>query len=349
MFSSNIKHGLMVVAVLMLVMLTACSLGQTDIPTTNADTHPSNEAPPATNTTGASTTGETETTVATQPTQPTESTASMEPTVSTEATVSTEVTQPTFSTEPATPSNPVNLYTREELEQMDNTNHSYGPGDFLGRPKGALDNQKLYGQYGGNFIAPDDGNIYLTFDCGYEYYMDIDGEKVPVTGLILDVLKERNVKAVFFVTLSYAQRQPHLVQRIIDEGHTLGNHSTTHPVMTTISIDEMEYEVMTLHNYIKEHYDYTMTLFRPPTGAFSVRSLAVVQNLGYKTVNWSFAYRDWDTENQWEPSVAMEHILKYTHSGGLYLLHAVSYTNATILGDLIDNLRNMGYNLELFE
>ena len=91
-----------------------------------------------------------------------------------------------------------------------------------------------------------------------------------------------------------------------------------------------------------------MNLFRPPEGAFSVQSLALLQNLGYKTVHWSFSYNDWDTSNQPEVDKALENVLKKAHSGAIYLLHAVSETNATLLGDAIDGFRAKGFNLELY-
>lgn len=244
------------------------------------------------------------------------------------------------------------IYTRDELEAMSNEAYGYGPGpnreNLNNRPEYAVDNQKRYSEYGANFIAPDNGNIYLTFDCGYEHYVTRDGKKVPVTSLILDTLKEKNVKGVFFITMYYAKSEPELVQRMINEGHTVGNHTNNHPAMPKISIDEMEEEVMSLHNYVKEHFGYEMHLFRPPTGEFSIRSLAVVHSLGYKNVHWSFAYNDWDTDNQPEVDKALENVLKKAHSGAIYLLHAISETNATLLGDAIDGFKDKGFNLELF-
>jgi peptidoglycan-N-acetylmuramic acid deacetylase len=178
---------------------------------------------------------------------------------------------------------------------------SYGPGSTSGgkRPPYADSTQNKYGKYDAHFITQDAGGIYLTFDCGYEYFAkDENGKTYPVTSRILDTLKEKNVKAVFFITLPYAQKNPALVQRMIDEGHAVGNHSSTHPDMTTISIDQMVTEILTLHNYVLDNFHYKMHLFRPPTGAFSEQSLAVTQSLGYKTVDWSFAYRDWDPDQQ---------------------------------------------------
>lgn len=246
----------------------------------------------------------------------------------------------------------IGMYTRAELEAMSTESYGYGPGRTSGgkRAPYAESDQKKYGKYGGNFIAPDNGNIYLTFDCGYEYTAtDANGKKYRVTEKILDTLKEKNVKAVFFITMPYAKEQADLVQRMIDEGHAVGNHSNNHPVMPKQTIDKMEYEVMSLHDYVLEHFGYKMTLFRPPTGEFSIQSLAVVQNLGYKNVHWSFAYGDYTPEKQPDVAESLELVTSSAHSGAIYLLHAISTTNASLLGDAIDSFRQQGYNLELFQ
>jgi len=297
----------------------------------------------------------------TVPTEPT--TAPTEPTTAPTEPTSTPTEPPTESTKPTTepsqpaPSEPVNdeligsLYTRRQLMAMSNTGHGYGPGSASGgnRPPYPDPLQEKYGKYGANFVAPDNGNIYLTFDCGYEHTAtDANGNKYRVTEKILDVLKEKDVKAVFFVTMYYVKDQPDLVRRMIDEGHTVGNHSNNHPVMPTLTIDKMVYEVMSLHDYVKETFGYEMTLFRFPTGEYSERSLAVLQSLGYKSVHWSFAYVDYDTESQPNRAKALEHITGSHHSGAIYLLHAISTTNASVLGDAIDFFRSEGYNLELF-
>lgn len=286
---------------------------------------------------------------ATQPTPPT--------TIPTQP--SSAPTQP--STVPTTPTVPpttgpsvgIGMYTMEELEAMDKT---YNPNGFGAgrapnhqRPSYVVSEQAKYEQYGGLFIGPDDKNVYLTFDCGYEYYAkDENGKEYAVTAKILDVLKEKNAKAVFFITMDYVNMSPDLVRRMIDEGHVVGNHTVYHPVMPSKSIDRMQREVMNLHNHILENYGYKMTLFRPPTGAYSIQSLAVVQNLGYKSVLWSFQYADYFTDNQPSTSSAFKLITENSHNGCIFLLHAVSETNAAVLGDVIDNLRNdQGYTIGL--
>lgn len=258
--------------------------------------------------------------------------------------------QPDPSTTPTSPTGPnisgIGMYTRAELEAMDKT---YSDGGFgagrapnHARPSFPASEQKKYAQYDAIFIGEDTNTVYLTFDCGYEYYATdkATGEKYPVTGKILDVLKDKGVKAVFFITMDYVEMAPELVQRMVDEGHVLGNHTVNHPVMPSKSVDRMEKEVMDLHNHVLEKYGYKMTLFRPPTGAYSVQSLAVVQNLGYKSVLWSFQHYDYDTENQPKLDTAYKVITNNSHNGCVYLLHAISEANAAVLGDVIDNLRN---------
>ena len=265
---------------------------------------------------------------------------------------------PTTAPAPTTPSGDNNemigsLYTRGQLLAMDKTVRYYGSGRVSdgSRPPYPVADQTNYGKYDAHFIGPDEKVAYLTFDCGYEYTAtDENGNSYQVTAKILDVLRDKNVKAVFYITMHYAKSQPDLVQRMIDEGHIVGNHTNNHPVLPEQSIDTMVYEIMSLHNYVKENFGgYEMNQIRPPQGAYSVQSLALTQSLGYKTVDWSFAYADWDTANQPNLQNSLAGVLNSAHNGALYLLHAVSTTNASILGDVIDGLRAKGFEVALFQ
>lgn len=233
--------------------------------------------------------------------------------------------------------------TLEEIESLNAQQIIWGPGtnfDEKNRSEVCVAYQDFYGSYDAWFIGPEKNEIYLTFDEGYENGFTAD---------ILDTLQEKQVPAVFFVTMDYVQDQPELVQRMIDEGHIVGNHSTTHPNMTTLSIEEAEAEIMELHEYVKEHFNYEMFLFRAPEGAFSHQSLAIAQYLGYQSVLWSFAYNDWNVNAQMDPSNALDLLCERLHPGAIYLLHAVSETNATILGDFIEETRAQGYEFCTFE
>lgn len=218
--------------------------------------------------------------------------------------------------------------------------HGYGQGvqlDDKNRPTGALDFNANYGKYGAEALREDKKNILLTFDQGYEN---------GYTAQILDTLKEKKVKAVFFLLQDYAERNPELVQRMIDEGHIVGNHSVSHYSMPDLSAEECRQEIEGLQEYMKQNFGVTMKLFRPPMGEFSEQSLSVTKDCGLSTMLWSFAYADWDVNAQPDPAQAKEKLIGAAHEGAIYLLHSVSQTNAEVLGEVIDGIRDEGFEFE---
>lgn len=231
-----------------------------------------------------------------------------------------------------------------KLNKLENEKKGWGQGVNVNEqncPTGCLQYQEKYGKYNAWFIKDTDKKeIYLTFDEGYEN---------GYTSQILDTLKEKQVPAVFFVTYDYVNRNPELVRRMIAEGHVVGNHTYNHPSMPTVSVSEGAEEILKLHDYVKQNFGYEMTLFRPPMGEFSERTLAMTQQLGYQSVFWSYAYQDWDPNAQIGADAAYEKTTKAEHNGAIYLLHAVSKDNAEILGQLIDHMRSGGYTLCKFQ
>lgn len=228
----------------------------------------------------------------------------------------------------------------KNIATLSHEKNGYGQGlqlDDRNRPQGALDFNAKYGKYNAKAINDEKGTITLTFDQGYEN---------GYTSVILDTLKEKNVKATFFVLQDYAERNPELVQRMIDEGHIVGNHSVTHRSMPELTEEECENEIKGLHEYIKEKFNYEMTMFRPPMGEFSEFSLAVTQKCGYETELWSFAYADWDVNAQPSEQEALKKLTASLHDGAIYLLHSVSPVNAKILPDFIDAALEAGYKFK---
>ena len=205
-------------------------------------------------------------------------------------------------------------------------------------PTDAINAFGKYGKYNSMFLGGNPDKIYLTFDQGYE-----EG----YTSKILDVLKEKHVPAVFFCTADYVRDEPELIRRMIDEGHAIGNHTVNHPSMPDVSAEVCAQEITDLHNMVLEEFGESMTLFRPPMGEFSEKTLAITKNCGYKSVFWSFAYADWDTKKQPEIEPSKEKVINAAHPGAIYLLHGVSLTNTEILGDVIDGIRAKGYEFDL--
>ena len=227
-----------------------------------------------------------------------------------------------------------------DIGSLSSSSVVWGPGVSFNdnnQPTACVTLQEKYGDLGAVFVNDDD-KIYLTFDLGYESGFTND---------ILDVLKANNVKATFFVTGSYAEKQGEIVQRIIDEGHTVGNHSWSHPDMTTLNDTDAALEITKVHDIVKEKYGYETYLFRFPAGTFSEKTLAIAAQNGHHSVFWSFAYNDWDNANQPDVTEALKKTTDRLHPGAVYLLHPME-TNSKILNDLIFNAKAAGYEIGVF-
>ena len=184
-------------------------------------------------------------------------------------------------------------------------------------------------------IEEQDKVIYLTFDAGYE---NGNVEK------ILNILKEESVQASFFILGHLVRKNTDLVRRMAKEGHLLCNHTLRHLDMSGLSDEEMMEELHSLERLCEETIGVQMAKFyRPPEGVFSRDNLICAQKNGYKTVFWSFAYPDWNNQNQLSPQKAKEIILGNIHNGEIMLLHPTSQTNAAILKDVIQALKQDGY------
>ncbi len=193
----------------------------------------------------------------------------------------------------------------------------------------------MLNKYGGIYIGnTDEKKIYLTFDEGYENGHTAD---------ILDTLKRNNVKAAFFITGDYLEREPELVKRMAKEGHIIGNHTENHPSLPLLSEEEIEKEIYTLNDNVEKLCNVKMKYVRPPKGEYSEKVLAKLSNMGFKTVFWSFAYMDWDVTVNRGGNYAFDQIYPYIDEGAVFLLHAVSADNSDGLDLFIKNAIADGY------
>lgn len=178
--------------------------------------------------------------------------------------------------------------------------------------------------------------IYLTFDAGYE-----NGNIKK----IVDVLKEEDVKATFFILDNMILKNKDLVSKMIEDGHLIANHTMKHKDMTKFTkIEDFEKELTSLEELYRETFGVDMKkIYRPPEGKVSEENLKWAKELGYKTVMWSFAYADWDNNKQPSCEAAMKKILDNLHNGEIMLLHPTSKTNAEIMKALIKDLKGKGY------
>lgn len=247
-----------------------------------------------------------------------------------------------------TPAEPVKNEEPVKKESGDYSSLSNEKAGWWFNPKKAGGNVKstipektanLLNKYNGIWQAKTDEKVmYLTFDEGYEYNNN--------TAKILDTLKAKGVKAAFFVTGAYVKSNLDLVNRMANEGHLVCNHSVNHlnQVEAIKNPKKLEDDIAGLQTLYKEKTGNNLASFlRPPEGVYSERTLKFINDMGYRPVFWSFAYKDWLRDNQPDKKFAIEKITGQIHPGSVLLLHAVSDTNAEILGEIIDQAVNMGY------
>lgn len=198
-------------------------------------------------------------------------------------------------------------------------------------------------QYDAVYLGdPSQKVIYLTFDAGYEN---------GCTAQILDTLQKHDISAAFFLVGNYIERNADLVRRMVNEGHTIGNHTMHHYDMSKISDRAaFEKELSDLETlYFDTVGEQMPKFYRPPQGIYSESNLAMAQQMGYKTVFWSLAYVDWNTDAQPTREAAFAKLLPRIHNGAVVLLHSTSKTNADILDELLTKWEQEGYTFGKIE
>lgn len=207
-------------------------------------------------------------------------------------------------------------------------------------PEGPKESLGVLKDYDAYFLGDTENKvIYLTFDEGYEN---------GYTEKILDVLKDEGVPAAFFVVKPYITQNPDIVKRMADEGHLVCNHTSHHPSMASITDpDKFKLEFTDVEDAYREVVGTEMPkFFRPPMGKYSVNSLKQTKDLGYKSIFWSFAYKDWLKDDQPAEEFAIKKITNGVHPGCIMLLHAVSKTNTNVLKTVIEQIKADGYEFK---
>lgn len=187
----------------------------------------------------------------------------------------------------------------------------------------------------GYAIGEDTKNIYLTFDCGYEN---------GYTEGILDTLKETNTKAVFFITGHYLKSSRGIVERMMNEGHIIGNHTYSHKDFTQSTSAEILSDIKKLEDAFYQEFGVSMSKFvRPPRGEYNEMSQKTLKDNGYTSVFWSLAYVDWNKDVYNGNHYSYNKVLSRIHNGAIILMHTVGKDNMVDLKDIILELKEEGY------
>ena len=182
-------------------------------------------------------------------------------------------------------------------------------------------------------VDRDDNKIAISFDAAW------GGDK---TEKILDILDEYGIKTTFFMVDIWTQRYPELVKEIAARGHEIGNHSTTHPKMSTLSREKIRQELDTMADNAQALTGVRPTLFRPPYGDYNNDVVLVAREAGYEPIQWSVDSLDWKNKGV-QPLI--DRATKNVKSGDIVLFHNDSKYILDALPTILKSYREQGFTV----
>ena len=186
--------------------------------------------------------------------------------------------------------------------------------------------------------------IALTFD---------DGPNPEYTPKLLDILKEHDVKATFFVVGKNAQRYPDILRRIHSEGHVIGCHSFSHRHAWLLSPVYTFRDLKRVCRILEDELGHNPGWYRPPWGMFNMFTLIAAQKMGLATAYWSIEAQDWESKTK--PQHIYNTVISQAKAGSIVVLHdsggAPSAPANTLeaLPLIINNLKEKGYKFVTLE
>lgn len=174
--------------------------------------------------------------------------------------------------------------------------------------------------------------IALTFD---------DGPHPVNTPRLLDILKQRNVKATFYVVATNAKRYPEILRRMVAEGHEIGNHTVTHTSFSKLSDAQIRQELTSSHQAILSATGVAPRTARPPYGSISAAQKSWIrQEFGYPSILWSVDPEDWKKPGV---SVVTSRLVSGATPGGILLVHDIHSTSVDAMPGTLDQLLGKGF------
>jgi len=176
---------------------------------------------------------------------------------------------------------------------------------------------------------------YISHSCAITF----DDGPGPYTSQLLDILKERHIKATFFLSGENIREYPEIVKRMIREGHDIGNHTLQHKQLRKLSPDEQWYQIITVQ-YMLNNLGARCQLFRPPYGIYNSATIAEARRQGLSVVLWTVDAQDW----MHRPSVSRLVSLNGHDcpTTGIFLFHDTHQSTVQAIAPILDYLEQSG-------
>lgn len=238
--------------------------------------------------------------------------------------------------------NSLTMQYKKEYDLIDGTMRSWWSANKKDhvRPLGGYKLEELLPLHA-TFLGNDEPVLYLTFD---------EGSNDTYVSEIVDVLNANDVKATFFLCRKFILNNPELILKIVDTGHSVGNHTSHHLSMPTLANKDNFEKFLKEIKEVEEAFSEITgkeidKVYRDPRGEWSLRSLAIMKDLGYSTYFYSADYLDWNGEVS--KDMAFQKMMERYHNGAIYLLHPQNKGNYLALDSFIKEMKNLGYSFGL--
>ena len=183
-----------------------------------------------------------------------------------------------------------------------------------------------------NSVSTTQPVIALTFD---------DGPHRDHTAKLLDILKQEEVPATFFVLGRNVQAHPQLVRRMAADGHEVGNHTWSHPALPSIGADRVNHELSKTSNIIQEVTGQPPTIMRPPYGALDQGTKQQIWgNHQMHIILWSVDPLDWKKPGA---KIIRQRLVSRAAPGAILLAHDIHLGTIQAIPGVIQDLKSKGY------
>lgn len=164
------------------------------------------------------------------------------------------------------------------------------------------------------------------------------------TDTLIKILKDNDAPATFFLCGYWIDKYPEEVKKIFNAGHTIGNHSNTHPHSNKLSLEQNRQEIMEVHKKVKDLLGIEINLYRPPFGEYNDTVLDAAKSCNYYPIQWDVDSLDWKNYGvQNEINQVLNH--KHLGNGSIILFHNDAKYTPEALGSIIKGLRDKGFEI----
>lgn len=187
-------------------------------------------------------------------------------------------------------------------------------------------------------VGTDEKKIAISFDAAWG---NDDTEK------LISILKQYSVPATFFLVGSWVDKYPQSVKQLADAGHSIQNHSSTHPYMTKISTEKIINELKVCNEKIAKITGKTPTLHRFPYGDYNNKTVSAVESIDMFPIQWDVDSKDW-MESATVDTI-INNVLSKVKNGSIILFHNDAKYTPDALPTILEQLIAKGYTFVFIE